>query len=363
MDPITMMAIQAGISAIPSLIQGVQGIRQNKEANELLKNTKRPDMAIPTAATESLGIARNMASSFDMPGQANAEQALNQQLAGGINNATNLASSGPEALAAAVSLYGNRMNAQNTLAGQAAQNYMGRQQNLQNQLASYADLQQAQWDWNTKQKYLADAATASAMKQAGQTNMFNAISNVAGVGANAIGGMREQQNFDKMMGITGGSKGGVDASKKIDFSPSDPIAGEAPENPVLDQTANTPFVPKSGTLPVNMAQPNTAISGGLAAAAAARNALSTNASSVDRNYNIKGIEDLNTELAKYIAMPTRMTGVSPYTPNPTLMPSYAMPPAVGTIKNWVNPSMVPSYYDMWNNGQTQSYLPTGVFNF
>lgn len=179
-------ALQLGISAIPSVIQGVQGIRQNAQANRMLKNLHRPTLGVPTAETEALNVARNMASSFNLPNQFQAEQALNQQYAGGINNATNTASSSAEALAASVALGGNRMNAQNELAGQAANSYMLRNQNLQSILGDYAEWQQKAWDWNTGGKYLADAATASAMKQAGQTNMFNSVSNLAGMAANAL---------------------------------------------------------------------------------------------------------------------------------------------------------------------------------
>ena len=180
-------ALQLGISAIPSVIQGVQGIRQNAQANRMLKNLHRPTLGVPTAETEALNVARNMASSFNLPNQFQAEQALNQQYAGGINNATNTASSSAEALAASVALGGNRMNAQNELAGQAANSYMLRNQNLQSILGDYAEWQQKAWDWNTGNKYLADAATASAMKQAGQTNMFNAVSNLFGGAATGLG--------------------------------------------------------------------------------------------------------------------------------------------------------------------------------
>jgi hypothetical protein len=174
----------AGLAAIPSIIQGIQGIRQNAQANKMLRNIQFPEMNIPTAATESLGVARNLAGSFQMPGQAQAEQALNQQLAGGINNAVNTATSAPEALAASVALNANRMNAQNDILGQAAQSYMQRQGLLRNALSDYAEWQNNQWDWNRKQKFLYDAATASAMKQAGQINMFNAASNASGILAN-----------------------------------------------------------------------------------------------------------------------------------------------------------------------------------
>jgi hypothetical protein len=193
-------ALQLGISAIPSVIQGVQGIRQNAQANRMLKNLHRPTLGVPTTETEALNVARNMASSFNLPNQFQAEQALNQQYAGGINNATNTASSSAEALAASVALGGNRMNAQNELAGQAANSYMLRNQNLQSILGDYAEWQQKAWDWNTGNKYLADAATASAMKQAGQTNMFNAVSNLAGTAANGLPALVGNEDALKNLG-------------------------------------------------------------------------------------------------------------------------------------------------------------------
>lgn len=190
-------ALQLGVSAIPSVIQGIQGIRQNAQANRMLKNLTRPTLGIPTAETEALNVARNMASSFNLPNQFQAEQALNQQYTGGINNATNTASSSAEALAASVALGANRMNAQNNLAGQAANSYMLRNQNLQTILGDYADWQQKSWDWNTGGKYLADAATASALKQAGQTNIFNATSNLAGMAAESLPTLLGKDNTEE----------------------------------------------------------------------------------------------------------------------------------------------------------------------
>lgn len=313
MDPITMMAIQAGISAAPSILQGIQGARQNKQANDMLANIERPTFNIPSAATESLGISRNLASSFQMPGQAQAEQALNQQFAGTANNAINTASSSAEALAALVGANANRMNAQTNLAGQAEQSYMNRQMNLQNNLASYANWQQQAWDWNMRDKFLTDSATASAMKQAGQTNMFNALSNVAGVGANFIGGVQQQKNFDALLGTLGSGQ----PSMASVLRPSDPIAGDAPENPTMV---------------------NSSVSGGLAAQAAARNAPLVPS---NRNYNIKSAEALSQELAKYASIYNTlpyMQGVGFNPPQPTLMPSY--------------PTLNPTYN-----------VPFGAFNF
>jgi hypothetical protein len=166
---------------IPEIFQFVQGYRQNKMAKDMLAKIVRPKQEIPTAVTQGLNIARNLASTNEMPGQYNAEQKLNQQLAGGVYNATNTAASPAEALAAAVALNGNRMGAQNDLAGQAAQFHYNAQNNFANALDNYGNWQNKVWETNMFDKYLTDSATASALRQAGQTNMFNAISNGVGV--------------------------------------------------------------------------------------------------------------------------------------------------------------------------------------
>jgi hypothetical protein len=185
-------------SFVPSLVQTGVGIGQLLKSRKLQKGLgDRPEMEIPDAAKEALAVARNLASSFYMPGQSQAEQALNQQYAGTAQNVMNTASSSAEALGALVNANASRMASQTQLAGQAEQSYMRRQAALQGELKDMGEWQFDQWMQNTWNPYAQKVSDIAAMKQGGATNLFEGFKSIAGMSASG-GGMKTPEEMDAL---------------------------------------------------------------------------------------------------------------------------------------------------------------------
>ena len=195
------LAAEAGkkvSSFVPSLVQTGVGIGQLLKSRKLQKGLgDRPEMEIPDAAKEALAVARNLASSFYMPGQSQAEQALNQQYAGAAQNVMNTASSSAEALGALVNANANRMAAQTNLAGQAEQSYVNRQAMLQGELKNMGEWQFDEWMQNTWNPYAQKVSDIAAMKQAGATNLFEGFKSIAGMSASG-GGMKTPEEMEAL---------------------------------------------------------------------------------------------------------------------------------------------------------------------
>jgi len=191
MDPFTLTAIAQGV---PALIQAGTGIAQFVSGNRAMKNNVRPMMDIPDSAQSALGLRRSMASQMEMPGQSQAEQAMNQQVALGAQQATQTAGTSSEALGALTNMFAARMGQQNDLAGQAAQNFNMNQDKLAGELARMADWEQQQFMTNQMQPFLDKAAMSSAMVGSG---MQNAFQGVTGIGGAVAGGamMKNQDDF------------------------------------------------------------------------------------------------------------------------------------------------------------------------
>jgi hypothetical protein len=216
-----MSAIQAITSVAPSIIQGAVGIAQLIKGKKMQKNLNRPDMEIPDAAKEALSVARNLASSFYMPGQSQAEQALNQQFAGTAENVMNTASSSAEALGALVNANADRMGAQTNLAGQAEQSYMNRQAMLQESLGTMADWEQDVWTQNVWNKHVENANMAASLIQSGATNAFNAVKGISGVGANTMAGAEprtpKRKQLEQMNPIKPKGAGQLPVTKNLEL--------------------------------------------------------------------------------------------------------------------------------------------------
>lgn len=176
------------ISAAPALFQGITGFIQNKQGRVLQKELERPVRPIPPAALEAVERAKNLSTSFYMPGQQQAQQQIDQNFSNTAQTIQQSATSGPEALAAILAASGQQMGAQNALAGQAEQSYMNRQAAVTNQLQGLASWQDTAWQWNEMKKFQEEAAAASALKEAGKTNLFGALNTGAGIAANFLAG-------------------------------------------------------------------------------------------------------------------------------------------------------------------------------
>ena len=164
-----------------------------------------------------------------------AENEMNQILSLGVQAAQQTAGSSSEALGAVTNMFANRMRQQNSLAGQAAQDYMRRQADVTQQLGNMATYQDKEWQLNEMQPFLDAAATASAMGGAGMQNMMGGLQGMGG----AIGGAYANKAL-------------MDAAKSVTGTMTPP----ATPNPFTAPTATDPVeVPKTMTS-TNPATPN-----------------------------------------------------------------------------------------------------------
>jgi len=175
------------VSAIPATLEAGIGAAQYFAGRNQAKRNDRPEMPIPEYATDALGNAVNLGSSFNFAGQQEQEQLLDQTLANTTSNITEYADNPASALAAAVQAGATRQQSQVGIAGTAAQDYFRRQEAVRGELNNMANWEQKTWEWNEQQKFQENAAAASALQEAGISNFFDAVNTGAGIGANALG--------------------------------------------------------------------------------------------------------------------------------------------------------------------------------
>jgi hypothetical protein len=202
--PIPPALIPALISAIPGVAQTLTGLAQKNKSKDILSGLEQPEYVIPSAAEQALQTARVGASSFNMAGQTNLEQAQDQVYADTTSDIGAMASSGPEALAALVNAGKNRASAQNEIGFQAAQDYAARQRALQSALGTYAGYQDKAFDINVMQPFEQKAATASALGNAGINNTYSGVNSLAGVAANYFKSLNTDSSGGDMFGAAKG---------------------------------------------------------------------------------------------------------------------------------------------------------------
>ena len=190
MAPAVIMAIASAVQAVAPLIKsGIQ-----KHRLKQLGDAERPDFQIPEAADEQLGLARSIASNRNMPGY---DEALDK-----IDNQTNRAIGDVKAAGGNMQDVMAAMAAANVGAGMQKRDlsiandrsYLGTLQNLQGQLGTYANWQNAQQQDEMK-KYNDEMARRAALETAGQQNKQAGIGAIS-QGIAQYGGY--QMNMDMM---------------------------------------------------------------------------------------------------------------------------------------------------------------------
>jgi hypothetical protein len=166
MDPMTAMAI-ANLAS--SGIQMGVGAVQDKRADDILDNLVRPEQKTPESATKAVKLYESMTGK-NAPGYSNAIENIDAGTARTARAIRGSAGSSQEALQALLSL-----DAQNkdSFRGLDANNDAFRTQMMQlygQGLSMLGEYEQANFDWNQKQKFLEEAAAASALKNAGIQN-------------------------------------------------------------------------------------------------------------------------------------------------------------------------------------------------
>ena len=193
MDPMTMMML---VNAGLSVAQGVQGFAQQKKANEELKNLSRPDYAIPEEAKRALGISQSIASDRNM-GLEQAEAEIDATIGNQIANVNRQGGSLADRLTS-IAMMTSDANAQ-----KRAGRYQAEQQNivnLQNYQQSLGQMAQEQRAVQADQlnKYNQQVASLQGMAGAGQQNMAQGLTGLAGSVNQFAGYKGEMKMMDKM---------------------------------------------------------------------------------------------------------------------------------------------------------------------
>lgn len=169
MDPLS--AIMAGIQGGTGIIQLLSGLFGQQE---------RPKYDIPTAATESLNVAKGLAGQTKLPGQDIYETQLGEKTANMTKNIEKMGGGG-SGLGTLSNIYAQEAGAKRNLAVDAAKYYQQNQRGLQGALGQYAGWQDKKWQYDVGQPAADKDAATSASIQAGMSNAFAAGNNIAGM--------------------------------------------------------------------------------------------------------------------------------------------------------------------------------------
>lgn len=178
----------SAIAAIPSIFQGIQGITQMVKGKRDLNDLVRPEYEIPTAARQSLALARSAYADPRMPGESRAYD----RIGGAYSNYLRASrdAGGGSGLAGLAMAQANTNAAYGDLATQSANNQRQDQQNLMSNLSNYANYQDQQFQLNKFAPYAQKYNEAREMIGAGQQNTFGALNGLSSIGMQMLGGQR-----------------------------------------------------------------------------------------------------------------------------------------------------------------------------
>jgi len=186
MDQNTFKMIQEGMGATaamaPEVLRYVEGRKQVKKAQQILKQSHRPKMNIPSAATDAYSAARYNAATNSNNLRSEIERTNNSGTAASIAAGQQAAADPGAMLSYLSSVDNNAKQATVTGAATALQQKAQDLMNLQQEAARYSQFQEKNWEWNQKKPWEDAMVAASALIKSGKENTFNAMSNIAKLG-------------------------------------------------------------------------------------------------------------------------------------------------------------------------------------
>lgn len=177
--------IAAGVSLLPSLFGAIRGGRQRREAKRLRNSAVDPGYQMNQGVIDNARVLQERASNYSMPGYQQALSNINQSYGNAFNQGVQGASSSGDVLDLASRIAYGQGQATNELAFQNAQ---GAEQAQLQSLQANAQAGQQYQDANAYQRglYQQQLAEAAAMYNAGETNIGNALGDVANVGTSLL---------------------------------------------------------------------------------------------------------------------------------------------------------------------------------
>lgn len=192
--------VQAAIAAIPAIMQFIQGIKQQGQADEL-GQIQRPTRTVPPAVQEMINRSRILAGQTKAPGADILENKLLSTSAAGVNDIKNTASSSSSALSAITNLYGNQMGGLNDLSIRNQDYSQQMMEQLLGNLNVLGGEQNKNFDYNFADPNDNAKKAESALRYGADKNKYNAVNNLAG---NTTGAMDTGDLMSQLTALLGG---------------------------------------------------------------------------------------------------------------------------------------------------------------
>lgn len=199
------LALSLASSVIPSVIQGITGGKQKREAQRIREKNPRPVYQTPLKAKKMESIAEQQATQ-GLVGRTTLEDRLRSSTSDAVRATEEVAVSPAARLAAIANVYGQEMEGMEDIAMADTQARLDAANRLAKTYGMMADYQDKEFDYNKRQPYEEAMAAASALTGAGMQNVQSAIEGISRAGgalASQIGG-----------GEGGGGGGGEDELAK-----------------------------------------------------------------------------------------------------------------------------------------------------
>lgn len=233
------LAVPIALSLAQSIPNWMAGIKQNRLANDLQSELKRPDFEIPESQTQALNSAKNQASMTRLVGQSGIEGRLDQTTANQLDSIERLGVGGAMGLNAASQAYGNQQAKENELGVAASQQWTRNQDVLRSQLDRMSEWEFKKFVWDKQLPYQNKAEAIAALREGSMRNIDSAVKDTFGGAANmlladSLYGNKDLSWVDRMFGGSGETKlmnqQGVDENAKPDitttFEETYPLARE-----------------------------------------------------------------------------------------------------------------------------------------
>jgi hypothetical protein len=214
------LAIPIALSIAQSIPNWMAGIKQNRTANQLASELKRPEFEIPESAQGALTSAKTQAGMTRLAGQSGIEGRLDQTTANQIDAIERMGPGGATSLNAASAAYGNQQTKENELGVQASQQWARNQDVLRSELDRMSEWEFKKWSWDKQMPYQNKAEAIAALREGSMRNFDNAAKDTFGGAANmlladSLYGNKDLSWVDKMFGSSADKNTGPMGEKGI----------------------------------------------------------------------------------------------------------------------------------------------------
>jgi hypothetical protein len=173
-----LMIAGTALSMLPELYKTFQGIRQINQGKQGLAGLDRPEYSTPEAFKREMALSANAYANGTMPGETTMVDRANQSTANAFAQSTEAGN--PFAMLAALS--GQNQAAMQNIGVSSAQYQNQLQQQYQQMLGNYANYQDQEWQMNKFAPYKEKQQEYRDIYGAGQQNLYNGLSSLAGMG-------------------------------------------------------------------------------------------------------------------------------------------------------------------------------------